>query len=138
MNSRNWRHSRRGSYTAILGGLTLLICMICFVSSCATDPVRSKSAPEPKGPFRTQYVPHLQESEIVVKNRSGNNLTLTFSGTTSKTMWISPHSIKRIKIPAGTYNYEAIAPGIAPISGKLTFDKHHRYTWTFMISRELL
>lgn len=133
MQQRNGRYSKRDSYVAILGSLILSIFFICFVSGCATDPLRSKSASEPKGPFQTQYVPHLEEPEIVVENRSGKNLTLTFSGETSKNMWISPYSEHRIKLPAGTYHYEASAPGIAPIFGKLTFEKKHRYTWRFMI-----
>ena len=135
MHRRKRKHSRKGFNSTILAVLILLFLTSCFASSCITSPVRSKSAPEPKGPFRSQYVPHLEEPEIVVENLSKKNLTINFSGETSRNMWISPHSEKRIKLPAGTYKYEANAPGIAPISGTLTFEKQHRYTWTFIISK---
>lgn len=135
MHRKKWEHSRGDFYFAMLGVLILLFLTSCFTSGCITSPVRSKSAPEPKGPFRSQYVPHLEEPEIVVENLSKKNLTINFSGETSRNMWISPHSEKRIKLPAGTYSYEASAPGIAPITGKLTFEKQHRYSWTFIISK---
>jgi hypothetical protein len=80
-------------------------------------------------------MPHLEEPEIVVENLSEKNLTINFSGEASRNMWISPRSEKRIKLPAGTYNYEANAKGIAPITGKLTFERQHRYTWRFIIRK---
>lgn len=135
MHRKNCKYFRSNSHTVILGALVLLLLMSYFASGCITAPVRSKSSPEPKGPFSSQYVPHLEKPEIVVENLSEKNLTISFSGDTSKNMWISPRSEKRMKLPAGTYKYEANAPGIAPISGTLTFEKQHRYTWRFIIRK---
>ncbi|HUS73859.1 MAG TPA: YajG family lipoprotein [Sedimentisphaerales bacterium] len=109
------------------------------------SPTLSRSAPTtPKipttsfdrssqSPFQSRYVRGLGPPEVFIKNQSSKNISINLTGPEEYSFILPPNDSIKKTIIAGSYSYRASAIGVQGCSGVETFDKDHRYTWTFMI-----
>lgn len=86
-----------------------------------------------QSPFRARYVRGLGPPEVLIKNRSHKSITVSLSGPGEYSFTLPPNDSIKKTVTAGKYSYRASAIGVQGCSGLETFDRDHRYTWTFMI-----
>jgi len=106
--------------------------LVLAASACGGHTSQSSGS---SGPFHAEYVEGLIEPEVNIKNKTELSITVQINGPASKLMTIGPNSDEAIKVPAGTYNFEASAEGARSTSGQTAFQENHRYTWTFIVRR---
>ncbi len=113
----------------------VLVLGLVLLQACASSSSRTSSSPSSRrsGPFQAQYVPGLAKPEVSIVNKADRVINISLKGTESQDLSISPGTSETVSLPAGTYTYEAKASNVLPASGDQTFEKNHRYTWTFSI-----
>ncbi len=75
----------------------ILVCLVLFVSGCASYGGGSKSS----GPFQAEYVSDLEEPEILIKNETHLQISVELNGPQTVAIQIAPNSEQRKSISAG-------------------------------------
>lgn len=88
-----------------------------------------------KGPFQATYDERLTKPEVVIRNDTDLEITVNLTGPSAAKLVVKPRQNDTVTLRAGTYNYVATAQRVAPAKGSTTFQKKHRYTWTFFIKK---
>ena len=102
--------------------LTALLGLLLGASGCASNG---------QGPFQATYDEGLTNSEVIIQNDTGVLITVQLTGPTKASLKVKPHQSETVNLDPGTYTYKATADGVTPATGKASFAKKHRYTWTF-------
>lgn len=89
--------------------------------------------PGTSSPFREEVDESIREPEIVIVNHSEETITVRLEGPIEKKIHIAAGRTQRTKIPEGSYRYVALAKDVEGAEGEQTFQRQHRYTWTFRI-----
>jgi hypothetical protein len=98
-----------------------------------TATARSTTTSRSRSPFQARYVRNLGPPEVLIKNQSHKSISIDLTGPEEHSFTLSPNDSIKKTITAGTYLYSASAIGVQGCSGKETFNRDYRYTWTFTI-----
>ncbi|MGQ9625400.1 MAG: hypothetical protein ACUVV0_00650 [Anaerolineae bacterium] len=97
-----------------------------------TFPVPVPSMTPGYQPLLAVYDPSLDKSLVEIVNTTAQPLTILLGEAISFTVAAGGRQTQEVE--PGTYHYTASVYGLPPASGALTFERHHRYTWTFWVS----
>ncbi len=92
---------------------------------------------QPATPFQREEVKNLGDPEVVVVNMTTRQIHVSLSGAASRELTIEPQGTARAQLPRGQYAYHATTKGATPYDGTDDFEPDGRYTWTFVIHRNM-
>ena len=83
-------------------------------------------------PLLALYDPNLEKPLVEMVNTTAQPLTVMLGEAITVTIEAGGEQTRELE--PGTYDYTASVPGLPPLSGRLAFERHYRYTWTFWLA----
>ena len=76
-----------------------------------------------------------ENPQVELENQVHLSITVSISGPSSVTLYLSPGDTKTKQLSPGEYSIYAAATGVIPYSGSITLSKGYKYIWQFYISQ---
>jgi hypothetical protein len=86
--------------------------------------------PQTAPTFAQEYVGHESPPSVIVKNHTGDTMTLKFAG---KYYTVAAGNDFSLSIESGPHSFWASVPRAIPVIGTRNFERGYRYEWTFWI-----
>jgi len=76
-----------------------------------------------------------ENPQVELENQAHFSITVTITGPSSETIYLSPGDTKTRQFSPGAYTIYATATGVIPYSGSIALSKGYKYIWQFYISQ---
>lgn len=76
-----------------------------------------------------------ENPQVEIENQAHFSITVTITGPSSETIYLSPGDTKTRQFSPGAYTIYATATGVIPYSGSIALSKGYKYIWQFYISQ---
>jgi hypothetical protein len=130
-NTLKWRYMKDGNVNSSSDCGWLY--NVEFTASPVPTPTSTTTAPLPSPVVIP--IDSWENPQVEIENQAHLSITVTISGPSSETIYLSPGDTKTRQLSPSEYSIYATATGVIPYSGSITLSKEYKYIWQFYISQ---